>query len=129
MNAFGDPRGLGTHQTTAAVDLGADAMKRVLLAVIGLVAWSASAPAADDVDLRHLKATNGCFRCDLSEAELREANLSGADLREVNLFAAELFGADLSGADLRGANLTRSRLRGVDLRGADPVSYTHLRAH
>ena len=94
------------------------------LAVISLLALSASAQAADDVDLKRLEATNSCFRCDLSEAELREANLSGADLREANLFGAELFAADLSGADLRGANLARTRLRranltGADLRGAD----------
>ena len=100
------------------------------LAVISLLALSASAQAADDVDLKHLKATNSCFRCDLSEAELRQANLSGADLREANLFGAELFAADLSGADLRGANLARTRLRGVNLTGADlrgaDLSYAYL---
>ena len=93
-----------------AVDLGVDAMKCVLLAVISLLALSASAQAVDDIDLKHLKATNRCFKCDLSEAKLREANLSGADLREANLFGAELFGADLSGADLRGANLVRAQI-------------------
>jgi len=108
-----------------AVDLGVDAMKCVLSAVISLLALSASAQAVDDIDLKHLKATNRCFKCDLSEAKLREANLSGADLREANLFGAQLFGADLSGADLRGANLTRSRLRGADLTGAD-LSYAYL---
>ncbi len=94
------------------------------LTVISLLALSASAQAVDDVDLKHLKATNSCFGCDLGEAELREANLSGADLHEANLFGANLFGAelfaaDLSGADLRGANLARTRLRGVNLTGAD----------
>ena len=89
MNSFGDPRGFGTHETMTAVDLGADAMKCVLLAVISLLALSASAQAVDDIDLKHLKATNSCVRCDLSEAELREANLSQADLREANLFGVD----------------------------------------
>ena len=80
-------------------------MKCVLLAVISLLALSASAQAVDDIDLKHLMATNRCFGCDLSEAELREANLNGADLREANLFGADLSGADLSGAELRGADL------------------------
>ncbi len=90
-------------------------MKCVVLAVIGLLALSASVRAIDDIDLKHLKATNNCFRCDLSEAELREANLSGADLRE-----ADLGEADLSGADLHEVNLS-----GVDLSGAD-LSYAYL---
>jgi len=88
-----------------AVDLEADAIKRTLLAVIGLLALIASARAVDDIDLMHPKATNRCFRCGLSEAELREADLSQADLREANLFAADLSRADLRraqfAADLR----------------------------
>ena len=52
-------------------------------------------------------------RADLSEADLRGANLSGADLRE-----ADLYGANLSGADLYGANLYRANLSGADLYGA-----------
>ena len=94
-----------------AVDLGVDAMKCVLSAVISLLALSASAQAVDDIDLKHLKATNRCFKCDLSEAKLREANLSGADLREANLFGAQLFGADLSGAELSGADLSEPDLQ------------------
>jgi len=70
---------------------------------------------------------------DLTEADLRGANLSDADLRDANLSNADLSGilcgADLSRADLRGANLyiadlcganlSGSNLRGADLRGAD----------
>ena len=44
-------------------------------------------------------------RADLSEANLRGANLSGADLSEANLRGANLRGANLSEANLRGANL------------------------
>ena len=50
---------------------------------------------------------------DLSDADLRGANLSDADLSDADLRGANLRGADLSDADLRGANL-----RGADLRGA-----------
>ena len=51
-------------------------------------------------DLDKLKATNGCEKCSLSEADLRGANLAGANLR-----GADLRGADLSGAVLRDAEL------------------------
>jgi uncharacterized protein YjbI with pentapeptide repeats len=61
---------------------------------------------------------------DLSDADLRGANLSGADLRDAdlsgaNLSGANLRGADLSGADLNGANLRGADLNGANLRGAD----------
>ncbi len=60
---------------------------------------------------------------DLSEANLSEANLRGADLSEANLYEANLRGADLSGANLseanlRGADLYEANLRGADLSGA-----------
>ena len=47
-------------------------------------------------------------------ANLSEANLRGADLREANLSEA-----NLRGADLRRANLSWADLRGADLRGAN----------
>ena len=75
------------------------------------------------------------FRPDLSEADLRGADLSevyliGADLRGADLgdlagylIGADLRGADLSEADLRRAVLSGARLRGrtsrADLSGAD----------
>ena len=68
----------------------------------------------------------GCegMRSDLSEANLREADLHGADLSGANLSKADLYGsdlrkADLSGADLLGANLNGAYLYGADLRGAN----------
>lgn len=46
---------------------------------------------------------------DLSDANLREANLIGAGLHEANLFAADLREANLSGANLSGADLMRAK--------------------
>ena len=61
---------------------------------------------------------------DLSDADLRRANLSGADLRGADLKWADLTGANLSGADLREADLKWADLKeaylsGVDLKGAN----------
>ena len=56
---------------------------------------------------------------DLSEADLRGANLRGADLYEADLRGANLRGAYLYEADLRGADLYEADLYGANLRGAD----------
>jgi hypothetical protein len=58
-------------------------------------------------------------RADLSEANLREAELSRADLFRTNLRGAELSRADLRKANLRVAELSRANLREADLRGAN----------
>ena len=55
---------------------------------------------------------------DLSDANLRGANLRGADLSGAYLRNADLRGADLSGAYLRNANLRGAYLSGADLSGA-----------
>ena len=66
---------------------------------------------------------DGCKKAildyDLSEADLRGANLSEADLSEANLSRANLSKADLSRADLSGANLSEADLRGANLSEAD----------
>ena len=54
-----------------------------------------------------------------SRADLRWADLSEADLRWANLRWANLSEADLSGADLRWANLSEANLSGADLSEAD----------
>ena len=78
---------------------------------------------------------DGCKKAildyDLSNANLRGANLSDADLSNANLRGANLRGADLSNANLRGANLSdadlsNANLRGANLRGAD-LSNANLR--
>ena len=66
----------------------------------------------------------GGSRANLSNADLRGANLSnadlfGANLRGANLSNADLFGANLRGANLFGANLSNADLRDADLRGAN----------
>ena len=65
--------------------------------------------------------TNGRegVRADLSDVNLREADLSSADLREADLRGADLRGADLRHVNLRGADLSGADLRHVNLRGAD----------
>ena len=61
----------------------------------------------------------GGSRANLSNADLRDANLSNADLFGANLRGANLSNADLCGANLRGANLFGANLRNADLRDAD----------
>ena len=90
--------------------------------LLGILLWSLcggfiqSACAYSTEDLKRLKATGSCPRCDLSTATLEElqlfrsnlsgANLSGANLSRTNLIAADLSRANLSGAILSGANLS-----------------------
>ena len=59
-----------------------------------------------DVDLRY---------ANLSDADLRYANLRYADLSDANLSDANLRYADLSGANLSGANLSDADLSGADI--------------
>lgn len=59
-------------------------------------------------DLKKLRDTKKCIKCDLSGANLQFTNLSGANLRR----------ALLTGADLTGANLNKAKLTGADLTGA-----------
>ena len=54
-------------------------------------------------------------RANLSEADLRGADLMGANLMGADLRGANLWEANLSGADLRGANLSEADLSGADL--------------
>jgi uncharacterized protein YjbI with pentapeptide repeats len=52
-------------------------------------------------------------------SDLSEADLRGADLNWAGLFEADLSGADLRKANLRGAMLAWAGLYQADLRGAD----------
>jgi len=56
---------------------------------------------------------------DLRGADLRNANLRNADLSNANLRGADLRGADLSNADLCGANLRNADLSNANLCGAN----------
>ena len=72
--------------------------------------------------------TDKCVGCDLSGANLYNADLSGVDLEgaklndailaNANLSGANLNGAELRNADLTGANLSGATLAGADLSGA-----------
>ena len=64
-------------------------------------------------DLKKLRDTKKCIKCDLSGANLQYTNLS-----ETNLNKANLRRSDLTGADLTGANLNKAKLTGTDLTGA-----------
>ena len=73
-----------------------------------------------DADLRYanLSRTN-LTGANLSDADLRYANLGGANLRYANLSRANLIDANLGGARLRHANLGDANLGNADLRDAD----------
>ncbi len=66
-----------------------------------------------------LNYEDGGKSANLSDADLRGANLSYANLRGANLRGADLSDANLSDANLRGADLSDANLRGANLRGAD----------
>ena len=88
---------------------------------VGL-SWEAG--AFSEGDLEKLKALGSCPSCDLSKANLVEANLEGANLVEAKLEGANLIGANLVEAKLEGANLTGANLRfamltSVNLAGAN----------
>ena len=70
--------------------------------------------------LRSADLSDANLRCaDLSDADLSDADLHGADLRCANLRDADLSAADLRCADLRSADLSAADLRGANLHGAN----------
>ena len=68
-----------------------------------------------EVDLRGAELIGA----DLSEANLTKADLSGASLGFANLYRTDLSGADLTKAKLSTADLSRADLGRADLRAAD----------
>ena len=80
-----------------------DGMKRLLPML--LLVCSVGVGAYDEDDLKKLKTTDECPRCDLSQA-----NLTGAYLRGANLTGANLTEADLTGANFYRANLANANL-------------------
>ena len=80
-------------------------------------------------DLKKLRDTKKCIKCDLSGANLQYTNLSETNLNKANLRRSDLTGADLTGAILGGAipkdsilswaKLVDANLTGADLRGAN----------
>ena len=86
-------------------------MKHTILGVgcLLLMGLSWHVGAFDEDDLKKLKATNECLKCDLS----------GVNLKGAYLYAANLTGANLTGAWLSGVNLTDANLTGADLTDAE----------
>ncbi len=70
-------------------------------------------------NVKKLKETKSCPRCDLADAQLRAMDLTGANLTGANLTGATLSGVNLAGASLTGANLSGANLREVNLAGVD----------
>lgn len=62
--------------------------------------------------------TDRCEGCDLSGANLYNADLGGVDLEGANLSDAILANANLAGANLKGAELRNADLTGANLTGA-----------
>ena len=91
-------------------------MKHTILGVgcLLLMGLSWHVGAFDEDDLKKLKATNECLKCDLSGV-----NLKGAYLYAENLTRANLTGANLTRAWLSGVNLTDANLTGADLTDAE----------
>jgi hypothetical protein len=114
-------------------------MKMRSLSVVGvcfllMVGMSWEVGAYDKSDLKKLRATKQCNKCNLREvrliredltganltgAKLIKADLTEADLTKANLTAADLWRANLTGAKLKEANLTGAKLFRADLTGAD----------
>ena len=68
-----------------------------------------------NADLRNANLHNA----DLSNANLHNANLYNADLRNADLYNANLHNADLSNANLHNANLYNADLSNANLSNAD----------
>ena len=70
-------------------------MKKSITLSLAITLLTAPAFGYKQEDLDKLKATNGCEKCSLGEADLRGADLSGAVLRDAELDYAALNNAIL----------------------------------
>ena len=75
--------------------------------------------AYKESDLKKLKSTKSCPKCDLTDLNLSGANLSGSNLSGANLSGSNLSGSNLSGSNLSGSNLSGANLSGANLSGAN----------
>lgn len=92
-------------------------MKLQALAIAPLLTLLASsmAIAANPDHVQRLLKTNQCPMCDLSGANLENANLFGANLVNANLTGTNLTGANLGSANLSDANMTGAKLNNAYL--------------
>jgi uncharacterized protein YjbI with pentapeptide repeats len=97
-------------------------MKHVTVAVLLMLSWVGSTQAAhsaDPRDVRRLRQTGECQKCNLVGANLRNANLRDANLKNANLKNADLTGANLQNANLHRANLTYSSMKNAVIKNTD----------
>ncbi len=71
--------------------------------------------AYKESDLKKLKSTKSCPKCDLTDLNLSGSNLSGSNLSGSNLSGSNLSGSNLSGSNLSGSNLSETNLKEVNL--------------
>jgi uncharacterized protein YjbI with pentapeptide repeats len=97
-------------------------MKQIAFVVFLMVSWAGSiqmAQGADPRDLRRLRQTGECQRCNLVGANLRNANLRDANLKHANLKNADLTGANLQNTNFHNANLTYSSMKNAVIKDTD----------
>ena len=82
--------------------------------------------AYKESDLKKLKSTKSCPKCDLTDLNLSGSNLSGSNLSGSNLSGSNLSGSNLSGSNLSGSNLKEVNLTYANLSGAN-LSETNLK--
>jgi Pentapeptide repeats (8 copies) len=96
-------------------------MKRLMIAAL-CIFWAGSTQislSADPRDVRRLKQTGECQKCNLVGANLRYANLRDANLKNANLKNADLTGANLQNTNLHHANLTYSSMKNAVIKDTD----------
>jgi uncharacterized protein YjbI with pentapeptide repeats len=103
-------------------------MQFAVMLLLMFVGGAAEAFDMHDIRLLRDSGYRWCRGCDLSEANLQDAELSGAQLQNADLAGAQLQdatlrfaefqGASLVGAQLQDANLIRVQLQNADLRSA-----------
>jgi uncharacterized protein YjbI with pentapeptide repeats len=92
--------------------------------LIAVFCLGSPAHAANPDHMQRLLEVRSCVGCDLSAADLKNAdlrgvNLSGANLKDADLRRANMMATNLKDANLRGANLSGAQMIVVDLTGAD----------
>jgi uncharacterized protein YjbI with pentapeptide repeats len=101
-------------------------MRFRILTIAFFLAWFCfvlPAQAANPDHVAQLLKQRVCLRCDLSKAnlanaDLRGVNLTGSNLQEADLSGAQLWAVTLKDADLTGANLSKTVMLVVNLSGA-----------
>ena len=96
---------------------------RILVLTAAAVALStALLVAADLAQVKQLRDTGSCERCDLRDADLGGVNAELGDLRNADLRGAVMYKTILRQANLTGALLAFADLKGADMRGARGVN-------